>query len=109
MPPYLNPDPETVLNSRFIRIGDELFVGESIQFSHKDIAKIDELEARIEQFKKDDPSQLDAGFVMGIGHKIKVSRDSDGLMLPILRYANEAREITLETFRRQSPGKEIMG
>ena len=109
MPPYINPDPETILNSRFVRIGDELYTGKSIDVLHKDIARIDNLTERIEVQKLADPAQLDAGFVMGIGNKIKVSKDSDGLMLPISRYAREAREITLETFRKQSPGKEVMG
>lgn len=104
MPPYINPDPKTITYARFIRLRRNLISGDANRYTHRQLAEEDGLLELIEETRRTDPTEVDAGFLMG-GIILKVSGKSDRLILPVEEYAKEARAKALEDFRQQSPGK----
>lgn len=110
MPPYKNPDPNTHGNLRFVRIFNDIFVGNTLNDKHKDIVRIDQIADAVEHARKTQPSQVDAGFVsFSDGGTIILDQRSDMLDLPVYGHAQEARKITLKCFEEQSPNRRVVG
>jgi hypothetical protein len=111
MPPYKEPALGDRLGVKYVRIGEDIFVGRSeYHDSHGRIAKLDYLEARIAQLKLTDPTEVDAGWV-GVRRdsNITIAGNSAMLDLPVASYADVAREITLKDFAEQSPEHNVIG
>jgi hypothetical protein len=111
MPPYKAPILGEKLSSKYIRVGEDIFVGrEDYHDNHGRIASLDHLEARIAQLKLTAPTEVDAGWV-GVQRdgNINVASESAMLDLPLTYYAEEAREITLKDFAEQSPQHHVIG
>ena len=107
MPPYRNPGPDVQDIVKFIRLEEDIFVGERIDIGHKRIAEIDRLEERIRQLKNTNPTQIDAGYIRVTAKEIKIFDHSPTLELPIPKYAETARAISQEIFAAQTPNREI--
>lgn len=108
MPPYKNSDSKTITSDRFLRLHRRIFSGDADRYTHEQLAEEEGLLELIEETRRNDPTEVDAGFVIGKS-VLKVSGRSDRLMLPEESWAAKARAKTLEDFSQQSPGKEIRG
>lgn len=70
---------------------------------------MDNLKEKINYLRNFEPIQVDAGYVDFLPNGlIRVSRNSDTLDLPVQRFANEAREVTVKCFQEQSPNHKVV-
>lgn len=97
MPPWRTPEAEARFDAKFIRVGSDIFVGNSIHDGHQDIEIMDGLEARIQRLRITTPIEVDAGVVSvkpsGI---ISVTGEFGSLQLPVYEVFGEARDATVE-------------
>lgn len=106
---YRSPESGTSLSEKFIRVERNVFIGGPTHRNHTDIAQIDKLAGAIEQLRKTNPAEIDAGFVDIIQGVVYISDDSPTLGLPVYRFHKQAREITLRDFTEQSPNHTVRG
>ncbi len=108
MPPYERPELGAHYNGKYIRIINELHVGENREDSHARIAEQDELEQRINVAKQISPAEVDAGiFYVTKKGQIFVLGKSTTFNLPVRGVERLARELTREVFEKKSPDHKV--
>lgn len=107
MPPYRNPRQDVWNTVNFVRAGERIYVGRILLDSHPHIVKIDDLKPLLAELRRTNPAQADAGTIRVSPRLLTIFGGSDEIKLPMRGHSDEARRITAETFRAQSPGREI--
>jgi len=108
MPPWRTPEAGSEFMVKYLRLEDRVFVGNSIADGHPDIAKMDGIEQAMDEARVRDNLSVDGGLVCVKGGDIFIGGSSGSLQLPVLGKEREARGVTLQLFREQNPGFEII-
>lgn len=103
-PEYKSPALGVRSSEKFLRVEDRIYVGDNQNPFHRDIAEEHDLMDKIEELRKTDPTQVDAGFfIADRDGEIILCDYSAGLELPVEGYQEHSRAITVGEFRKQSP------
>lgn len=109
MPPWRTPESGKKVNTKFIRIGERIFVGETSVVGHLEIAILDGIEAELDSTRLTHPDELDAGRLYSFGEDgIAIMGDSSSLQIPVFGHEKPARDETVEVFRKLSPSNMIV-
>lgn len=103
MPKYTPPNPGAFYDIKLIRVEGDFFstVAGDQSTLHTTLAEQEEITARIRELRETNPTQVDGLKVSFLGVMAVANGDSDTLELPV---DAEAREITLQKLREQTPG-----
>ncbi len=93
-----------VYGRRFIRIGDEIFVGDHNTVTHDTLAKKDNLLSRLKQIIETNSAQADLGVLTIVGKQIVLDGGSITLHWPL---NTQARTDSIRIFQAQSTGYQV--
>ena len=108
MPPWRTPEAGAEFTVKFLRLGNEVFVGNSMQDGHALIAEMDGIEQDLDRARVQDNLSVDGGLVGVKGGDIYIGGHSNSLQLPVLGKEKAAREVTLGVFSEQNPDHQII-
>lgn len=108
MLPWRTPERGAEFTIKFLRLGERIFVGTSMQDGHADIALMDGIDKAIDVARVRDNLSVDGGLVGVKGGDIYVGGNSNSLQLPVLGKEASARAITLEVFKDQNPSHSVI-
>jgi hypothetical protein len=98
-------------DGKFLRVGDEIHVADGRNWNHEFLAMKDGITEKVKELKATAPEQADGGFVVIENGSIEVSGFSTHFGLPVtgnLERSRRTRENTVELFRAQSPGYNVV-
>lgn len=108
MPPYRGPEGTSFYMSKFIRVGDKLFVTQPDDLStpHDIFAIREGIFEIVTKLREENPSAVDGGYfdVSPKVQEIHIIDESSRLRIPI---SEAARAITIVEFTKQSSGYEV--